>query len=175
MLADLALGLADGWRQVSVLARPGPRLEALAARRVNLGAVGVDYTRGAGLARALDNAKRERGEIDLAVCWVHSHAREAMDVITRAMSAGSRVIDVRSGEHGNAHADPVHEDLRARYPLLRWQAVRLGFKFDLGAGTPRARWLTHSEICAGVTSAIESHTSMAWVGLPPGTTTGPKA
>lgn len=167
MLADLTLAMCGRAGQVSALARNAARLNALASRRQNLTPLVCDYSRTQALRDTLANVCRERGPIDLAICWVHAHAADAMDTIAAALAPGATVVHVRSSEGQASGADDADGRLRARHRALRWQVVRLGFKLDLSGGQPRARWLTHAEICAGVLDAVENGAVSTVVGLVP--------
>jgi hypothetical protein len=135
MLRGLVLWLAERHETVTVVSRrrsvPGTN------------AVHLDWHDTAALRAALAEATAAHGSIELAVCWIHSTAPEAIDVVAEAVLP-DRIFQVL----GSGHRDSAY------------RKVRLGRK--------GSRWLTDEEISAGAIEAVEKDAHDHQVGEPPG-------
>lgn len=82
MLSGVSLWPAKQGRTVSLVARGRERLEALALRAEpyegDVRPVSVDYHDSEHFRRSLEAALFARGAVDLAVCWIHSTAPQAI-------------------------------------------------------------------------------------------------
>lgn len=155
MLAGLALTLCDHAGRVSVLARNEKRIRAISAA---LEPIACDYNDGVALSEALSQLEAP----DLVIAWMHGRAPQARRALAECVLAEGRLVQVL----GSAHADPAHperlsemERVTEGLPIDR-QTVVLGFVVENG----KSRWLTNSEICAGVLAALESERPLAIVG-----------
>jgi len=159
MLRGVSLSLA-GRNAVSVVARGRKGLERLRKGSRNVHPLSVDYTDGAALEAALDEAVAARGPFTLAVAWIHSTAPDAPLAVARRVRG--RFFHVL----GSAAADPSLPDpgRRTAFEALEGVAYReilLGF-VRRGA---RSRWLSNGEIEKGVLGAIATDRPRAVVGV----------
>jgi hypothetical protein len=165
MLSGLCLRLAeDGWG-VCVLAR---NASAFAARtkRDNLAGFNCDYTDAPALDRALDDILERASTVRLVAAWIHPTAPDAARRIGARFArpgATLRFVHVL----GSAVADPARperlEALRERVAAglaLDYAQAVLGFVVEGGG----SRWLTDSEISAGVYDAALSARGLSIVG-----------
>lgn len=169
MLAGVSLWLAEQGYSVSVVARGRPGLDRLArqagARGGAVHPVTVDYREGDVLRSSLLAAITDRGPAELAVCWIHAAAPEAIWTVADVLGVGgrtARLIHVR----GSASADPSVPDpaVAARMATLTglsYEVVALGYAVEAGA----SRWLTDDEIVAGVVGAIREPAPLTVVGV----------
>jgi hypothetical protein len=111
----------------------------------------LDYRDSEALRRGLGDASRERGPIELAVCWIHTDAPEAPRVVARSVAAGGRLVQV-FGTRVWPLA-PVPEG-------VEYAQVLLGSVPESGG----SRWLTNDEISAGVLAAVDAGEPVAVVG-----------
>ena len=146
MLAEVCRDLASrGWR-VSVLARHTKDLGT------GVGVFECDYTEPGSLESGIDRATREFGIPTLWVTWIHSHAREAEQVVS-GLAGRTRRIRVLGSGHTKTPAQGT--------PDAGVEAVQLGFVIEQGKG----RWLTHAEISKGVIRAIDVPSAHSVVGV----------
>jgi NAD(P)-dependent dehydrogenase (short-subunit alcohol dehydrogenase family) len=159
MLAGLVRRLAAEGRQVTVIARGRERLQRLAAP--NIHPLPLDYRDRAALEAGITRCIAETGPIARCVAWMHD------DDLGRALWIARRVRDVYCQVLGSAAADPAHPDILAQWqqafaplhrPVLRLAV--LGFVLQGGA----SRWLSDTEISAGVRRALESDEAFTIVG-----------
>lgn len=159
MLAGLVRQLAAGGRQVTVIARGRERLQRLAAPNVH--PLALDYRDLPALDAGLEQCAVEIGPIARCVAWMHD------DDLDRVLRIAAHVRDVYCQVLGSASADPSRPDLLApwqtafatlRKPVLRLAV--LGFVVEGEA----ARWLSNTEISAGVGRALESDQPITIVG-----------
>ena len=172
MLRGATLRLTQSYDRVSVLARSRSRIEQLAARGERgdgvIHPLVVDYTQESLLHDAIAEALNDHGPIELVVSWIHSSAPDAHKII--ANQVGSKLK--QTGERcrwfdvlGSAMADPSSEKKNRIEEFLYWEkidyrAVILGFVVEANS----SRWLSHSEISAGVIKAIREDLEMSIVG-----------
>lgn len=115
------------------------------------------------LAQALRRAVGHYGPIQLAVCWIHSSAPEALQTVAAELGRSGepcRLFHVR----GSAAADPTRlprPALDELPPTVSYRQVILGFQIEGN----RSRWLTHREISQGVLQAIEDDAEYRAVGV----------
>lgn len=154
---------------VSVIARNPYRLHDAAARLPrppagSLNLIALDYHDTPALRAALEQAVRDHGPIEPAVCWIHGTAPEAPGVVaqyTGTPERPGRFFHVL----GSVAADPSRPDpgrraaLERAGPILYREVIR-GFVIDAG----RSRWLTHREISQGVLEAIRADRPRSIVG-----------
>lgn len=158
MLRKASLHLAESGYAVSVVARRKERLDALAAEASSLpGSIHplpLDYRESDRLVGALHSSIERLGPVELAVCWIHSVAPDALRLTVETIARESpscRVFHVR----GSAVANPAAGGPRVpgwlkAFPGIRYRQVILGFVIEGGS----SRWLTHDEISGGVIAAI---------------------
>ncbi|HMN40115.1 MAG TPA: hypothetical protein PKE29_04670 [Phycisphaerales bacterium] len=161
MLRGASLELARRGHDVSVVARSHARLSELAhagaSTRGRIHPTPADYTDTQPFAAALRTAMIARGPFDLAVCWVHSTAPQAVGLIARFMERESSATPRRLVHILGCEADHPEDAMRTRpmiapTPGVQVTRVVLGFVVEGQA----SRWLTHEEICAGVIEAIDA-------------------
>jgi uncharacterized protein YbjT (DUF2867 family) len=158
MLGGMCEALAARAVGVTVVSRGRQRPAWLAHRSIKT--IHLDYTDTSKLRDMLAEQVGAHGIFDAAVCWIHSTAPEASEVVARAV-APCRYVRVM----GSAGADPsrpndVGRQIFGSIEGLRYQEVILGFEVE---GT-RSRWLTDTEISAGVLGALNSGVDRAIVG-----------
>ena len=134
-----------------VLATRGHAVTSVARRAADLGPgvepVALDYRDSHRLADALARARESRGPIELAVCWIHTDARDAPRLVAEALAPGARLVQVFGTSVRQLDCVPLH---------VAYRQVLLGAR--------EGRWLTHNEISAGVLSAIDRDHPVAVVG-----------
>lgn len=167
MLRGVSIHLAERGHTVTVVARRRTRLRAVA--RAASGALGsivpmpLDYRDSTALRAALLDVQLAHGPISLVVCWTHSIAPVAPEIVAAAVRPGEppcRFFHVL----GSATADPSRSGDGERFAGragLHYRQVILGFVRERG----RSRWLTHEEISAGVIGAIEHDRPRTVVGV----------
>jgi hypothetical protein len=145
MLAGLVAALAERGEHVTVVARTR---RALPPGAVHLA---VDYRSSEDLRRGLADAARERGPIELAVCWIHTDAPDAPRIVAESLAPGGRLVQVFGTRVWPL--SPVPDG-------VEYAQVLLGSVRDGG----RSRWLTNAEISTGVLAAVDSGEALAVVG-----------
>ena len=161
MLAGLCHRLAaDGW-QVTVVGRDRSKL-ARACADARLHPLSVDYEDVGNFAAALAKAAAARGPIVLAVCWIRSWAPLSLLATADAVATDGRLVQVLGSQASGATSTAIAA-LAARRGL-DYRQVQLG---AMGDG-PSQRWLTDSEISAGVDTAIGGDRPFHLVGRAPG-------
>lgn len=168
MLRSVSLHLAESGYAVSVIARSKERLDSLAAAAsTSRGAIHplpLDYRQSERLVTALRTAMERNGPVELAVCWIHSVAPDALRLTVETLASNStscRLFHVRGSAVANpASAGPRAPEWIQEYPGVRYRQVILGFVVEGG----RSRWLTHDEISGGVISAIAGDAAYSIVG-----------
>jgi len=158
MLRDAVVALARD-RDVTVVARPGRRIEALAREIPRVHAAPADWHDADALGAALDAAIAARGPFDLAVAWIHSDAPAA--VLVAARRVRGRFVQVLPCEA---------EQPKAPRPSRRPEIEALGLPFHevvLGwiAEGRRSRWLTDAEISRGALAGIADPRPRSIVGV----------
>ena len=145
MLAGLVAALAERCDDVTVVARNRRALPFGAVQLV------LDYRATRDLRQGLAEATRERGPIELAVCWIHTDAPEAPRVVAEGIAPGGRLVQVFGTRVWPLL--PVPEGVEYAQVLLG--SVREGGGY---------RWLTNDEITAGVLAAVDAGEPLAVVG-----------
>lgn len=160
MLRGVSLAQVQVGNTVSVVARSHNKLAQLQrdAERLQgtLHPIAVDYTNGKQLREKLELAAAHLGSYTQAFCWIHSTAPQTPAVVASTLahtSSGCVYMDIC----GSAVANPLHpaasnEHIIRNYPELQYRKVVLGFIIE----NTQSRWLTHSEITAGVLQAVEN-------------------
>ncbi len=150
---------------VSVIARRRDRLQALATAAAGaIHPIPLDYHDTPALAAALRTAIAERGPIDLAVCWVHSTAPDAIPTMAECLAEAARevrlfhIVGTGSDDQPD-HVGQIQSRIR-QIPGVLYRKVQLGFIVEAG----RSRWLTHEEISRGVIEAIDTDADESVVG-----------
>lgn len=168
MLAGVSLGLAARGYAVAVIARNRARLAYLEERSAGMPGgiypLPLDYRHSATLRAALDQHQRDRGPVELAICWIHSVAPEAAFIVADAVARNEnqcRFFHVL----GSAGADPLKLPADqpaglASHPGLIYRQIILGFVREGSS----SRWLSDDEISAGVLDAIELDAKLQIVG-----------
>lgn len=166
MLRGVCLDLAQrGWI-VSVVARRHVGLASLAAEARAAGGMinplPADYHDEAMLAARLRSARAGHGPVSLAVCWVHSSASGAVQLIAEmvAHSRGCRLFHIVGSEGHHAPAAGDASTQAAMVEGVSYRRVTLGFVREAN----QSRWLTHDEISRGVLRAIDRDGDEAVVG-----------
>jgi len=167
MLRGASLGLVERGFAVSVVARSARRLAKLKDDAEAHGGVVrpvcVDWRYADAFAFGLEDAVRDLGPLSLAVVWSHSDAPDAPFAVARlieesparALLPRARERDRRPVEEGRPPDRGVSE-----FRGLEYREIVLGFV----VGADRSRWLTETEIAAGVLGAIDSDARRTVVG-----------
>ena len=145
MLAGLVTALAERGDAVTVVARSPRPLPGGATQ------LGLDYRNTDDLKRGLAEAIRERGPIELAVCWIHTDAPDAPGVVADSVAPGGRLIQVFGTRVWPLASVP--EGLTYAQVLLGGIRERDGL-----------RWLRDEEISTGVLAAVDSARPVVTVG-----------
>lgn len=152
---------------VSVIARNSSGLNKLIESKSEHGFINpvkVDYSDYSSLEERLNSAIDNYGEIDTAVCWIHSTAPEAPYIIADVLN-DQNVRCKYFHVLGCEETDPKKEtpDIKhsfERFVNIIYKKIILGFVIDEDA----SRWLTNAEICNGVTDAVISERDSFIVG-----------
>jgi NAD(P)-dependent dehydrogenase (short-subunit alcohol dehydrogenase family) len=145
MLAGLVAALAERGDDVTVVARtPRPHPSGVVQ-------LALDYRDSEALGRGLAHAVRERGPIELAVCWIHTDAPAAPHAVAESLAPGGRLVQVFGTKVWPL--SPVPEG-------VEYAQVLLGGVREVGG----SRWLTNDEISAGVLAAVDAGEPLAVVG-----------
>lgn len=167
MLKDVSLYFASHGMKVSVIARDQRKFEELILAKDDSGFINpvrVDYSDYGQLQRKLQNAISIYGPIENAVCWIHSDAPEAPQIIAEILNESN--IPVRYFHVlGCEHADPaiVTEDYVQtlnRFKNILYKQIILGFTIE----DDNSRWLTNTEIGNGVIDAIKKDADLFVIG-----------
>ena len=133
MLAGLTRELAArGHPVTSIARRPGGLGTAVTS-------VPLDYRDSEALSAALARAVEARGPLELAVCWIHTDAPAAPQLVAAWLAPGARLVQVFGTRVWPLEDVPLH--VAYRKALL---------------GSTEGRWLTHDEISAGVLEAVDA-------------------
>lgn len=145
MLAGLVAALAERGDDLTVVARNRRPLPAGAVQ------LSLDYRSTDELRHGLAEAIRERGPIELAVCWIHTDAPDGPGVVAESVASGGRLVQI----FGNRvwPLSPVPDGVEYAQVLLG--GVREG---------SGSRWLTDDEISTGVLAAVGAGDPVAVVG-----------
>jgi hypothetical protein len=161
MLSGLTQHLLSEAETVSLVARRPERLRAPTDRE-RLNPIALDYRQTDRLAAAIREAIAAHGPIQLAVCWIHRSALDALPTLLTELAHPGlpfRLFHVR----GSAAADPsaLPNPVLDRLPeVCQYRQVILGFVLE----GDRSRWLTNVEISAGVIQAVASDSQTYIVG-----------
>jgi len=151
MLAGLTSSLAARDHVVTSVSREGGEpwagdaCNSLLQGRIT--PVEVDYRDGVALVAALEQARDDRGPIELAVCWIHTDAPDAPRIVADALAPGARLVQVFGTRVWPLEDVPLH---------IAYRRVLLGAK--------NGRWLTHEEISGGVLEAVDTDRPVSIVG-----------
>ena len=168
MLAEASVSLAERSASLTSIARTEASLSALHESVSPFDCrhrpIAQDYNDIANLRSVVQGAIRDEGPAQLIVAWIHEGEGPVLPAICEVATVpghSTRLIHVL----GSAAADPARSlDALANrfvvYPELVYQQVVLGFRVESGG----ARWLSDSEISAGVIEAAEIDTSRCIVG-----------
>ncbi len=163
MLQGLALHLLSKGNTLTVLARSKQSLDHLLDQADDLpGALLTlqqDYRDDEGLKDALQQALEIHGPMTKAVCWIHSTAPNALQIVAEAVAFPGMPLHPHACDllHilGSANADPSKtkdSPTFAHLEGLTYRTATLGFvKEPTGS-----RWLTHDEIWRGTARALTS-------------------
>lgn len=158
MLANASRALGRDSQHLTLFARrPRFLAERLGAEGMSVGYFEVDYHDRQALRFALVRAQQQHGEADLALCWVHSSASEAIPEIAASVGAKADIVQVL-GSASRPLSDLGNSVCKVRDARVR--RVVLGCRHEDGG----LRWLTHSEISAGVLDAIHTGAALSVVG-----------
>jgi hypothetical protein len=152
MLAGTSLWLAELSKEVYVSGRNILKLQKLVDKKRNIIPLIIDNKDQRNFKESLDKIK---GRIDLVVAWIHSDAKDSLDVLIRdlAYRRGETKLYVINGiANGNQTVSPNEN--------ISYNIIRLGFIME----NENSRWLTDEEISNGVISAIRSGKSDYTVG-----------
>jgi hypothetical protein len=145
MLAGLVAALSERGGDVTVVARSPRQLPPGAVQ------LAVDYRSTEDLRRGLADTTRERGPIELAVCWIHTDAPDAPRVVAESLAPGGRMVQVFGNRVWPLSTVPDGVE----YTQVLLGAVREG---------SGSRWLTDDEISTGVLAAVDASDAVAVVG-----------
>lgn len=155
MLRGAALHLART-SVVSVIARDTGNLESLVRDSGGwVRAISVDYRDTGALVAALRNSIERDSTIDLAVCWIHSDAPDALRAIVDTI--GREAMPPKLFHVLGSGMTPARE-----LSGVAHRTVMLGRIVEPGGGW---RWLTNDEISRGVIDAIETNRETSVVGV----------
>ena len=169
MLRGVSLHLAGVVDTVSVIARNDQRLETLASQARRLGKPGevspiaVDYAKVAELTRAIRDAAAESGPITLAVVWVHASAPKSLAAAAKTLGelGPCRLFHILGSTAADPTVEAPEDEPLRRMPNIRYRRIILGFIVEAAGGS---RWLSNTEIAAGVNRAIELDEPEAVIG-----------
>jgi hypothetical protein len=174
MLRGVCLELAArGW-VVSVLARRHSGLGLLAAEVRDLAAhegmgggsinpLPADYEDSGMLAARIRSARAAHGAISLALCWIHSTAPDAFDLVTELLSNPRRPCRVFRVVGSGYEPQPENEGRTQEPGHTEGVLVRRVVLGSVREGQGR-RWLTHEEIARGVIGAIDRDEARCVIG-----------
>ena len=137
MLARLVADLAERDDSLTVVARTPRRLPPGVVQ------LALDYRSTEDLRRGLTEAIRERGPIELAVCWIHTDAPDAPRVVAEHVVPGGRLVQVFGTRVWPLAVLPAG--------LAYTQVLLGGMRSASGV-----RWLTDEEISKGVLAAVDA-------------------
>ena len=169
MLYDAAMQLAQPDTILTAIARNKQKLKQLQAdveaKGGSLNPLSLDYTRRDLLISHLEVSIETHGPIELAVLWIHSTAPDAPFETARIISetfSQPRIFHVLSSAYANPNTteNPWKGEIE-KLKGIQYHEVILGFMLK----GKSSRWLTHEEISAGVTEAIESEAERFVVGV----------
>lgn len=168
MLAGVCRDLVGMGAKVAVVARRRSRLDTLAKSVEHssgkIVGIALDYADTGMLVRSLRDEVAGHGRFTAAICWIYSHASEAVTAVADAIADEdnpTRYFLIRGSASVNPEAkdSKVVEELRSLCGIAYHQ-ITLGFKLT-GQGS---RWLTDEEICSGVMQALRSDAESYVVG-----------
>lgn len=170
MLRQATLELARRGRCISFVARTPSRLEAVRAAAAGLPGtihpIRADYLKTGRLMSLLREAIESRGPIDLALCWVHLTAPDAIPAIAELLASSCddavRLVHVIGTGSDDQPDDVAGIEARVRaHARILYRKVQLGFVRE---GSEQ-RWLTDQEISRGVIEAIDADADHFTVGV----------
>ncbi len=153
MLSDFCKELAKHYAKVGVVGRTKAKMHSL-THTTNITPVYVDYTDTLVLQHELERFAKNFGTPNLVVAWIHTHASDAVLVAAQYCSGAFYEITGQSG------AQPGHVSRHHEASI-----AKLGIEYHrIILGKIGNRWLTNSEISAGVAKAIRSNDAEYIVG-----------
>jgi hypothetical protein len=157
MLKDVPNYFAQHGHTVSVIARNPSGLNKLIESKSEHGFINpvkVDYSDYYNLEERLKSAIDNYGEIETAVCWIHSTAPEAPYIIAGILNEQNikcKFFHVLGSEMKNP--DEKYKIIQfsfERFVNLIYKKIILGFVLE----DESSRWLTNTEISNGVIDGI---------------------
>ncbi len=159
MLKGVSLYFARHGCTVSVVARNQNRFNELIESKPGYGFINpvkVDYSDYSLLEEKLKSSIDNYGEIETAVCWIHSTAPDAPYIIADVLN-NQNISCKYFHLLGSASADPYNGNKNIdktfeRFVNITYRKIILGFIVE----NSNSRWLTDVEIGNGVIDAINS-------------------
>ena len=163
MLADVSLWLVKEGYHVSVVARSRERMEQLIRRAPDIHQITplyVDYREGKKLREKIRQTVKENGEIDRAVLWIHSVAKDAFPIIVDEVSKAGKRWELFHILGSSANLEEIREKIPPddRYS---YHQIQLGFVQE----PSHSRWLTNQEIAQGVIQALQEKKPVKIIGV----------
>jgi hypothetical protein len=162
MLAGVSLWLTENGCHLSVIARNPHKMNTLISKSPSssITPLFVDYTNENKLRTEIQRTIRQYGPIQLAVAWIHSTGKNALDIIAEEISkTGGQNWKLFHVVGSSTNLEAAINSVKIPRGCL-YRQVQLGFVIENGT----SRWLTHDEISNGVIAAIRHDKPLSIVG-----------
>lgn len=167
MLKDVSLYFALHGKNVSVIARNENKMNQLILSKDKHGFINpilTDYKNSIMLKQKISNAIDSFGEIETAVCWIHSTAPHAPFVTAEILNNQknkSKYFHILGSEYASpGKKNAGIEKKFFKYSNLNYKKIILGFVNENSG----SRWLSNTEISNGVIDAINKEADSFIVG-----------
>lgn len=152
MLTHVAEWLSGEGYKVSVAGRTLEKFTAAFGSKQeaerNIAFIQTDYYNTDTFAGRIQEAIRERGSVNLCICWMRSDAEESFEWLKSWLAKSENPVQLYEVKGSHASREGFKSE---QINILKWNRIILGFRMEKG----RSRWLTDKEISEGVMNAVK--------------------
>ncbi|MGP7815724.1 short-chain dehydrogenase [Niallia sp. 01092] len=163
MLSNVSLWLMNNGYHVSVIGRNPEKMKRLIERAENdclITPILVDYQNENELNEKMEFIINKNGEIDLLIAWIHSYAKNALEIILKHNSINHNQWTLLHILGSSSDLLNIKRNIKVPANCF-YRIVQLGFIIE----NNYSRWLTHEEISNGVIKAIDNANTINIIGV----------
>ncbi|MHC2275456.1 NADPH:quinone reductase-like Zn-dependent oxidoreductase [Bradyrhizobium diazoefficiens] len=152
MLRSATLALAKRTKRITIISRdPHKFASEVNSLTGNVNDASIDYHDTLKLSNAVEHWQDVAGPIDLAVCWIHSSAPNALAAIAASLRGPAEIFQVI----GSATGNPLDRARQWASTISGFSQVRHRCAILGSVATPSGpRWLSNEEISQGVLKGV---------------------